>query len=282
MAKTKFFRVAIEGETVDGRKIDAATINQMAEDYDPETYTAVVNCEHLRGYSPTPPFNSYGHVIALRAQDDDVKLGKKTVKRRALYACLEVNDQAKEANQAGQKMFSSIEVHPKLAETGRPYLVGFALTDSPASLATQVLKFSADAAKKDLLVALSEDFEFEFDDEAQDDGEVRGAFAAMRKFFEGFTAPAPQAPAQPALQAPPNQGGSGSPSDLAAFAAQMAEGMDKLATAFTAAQAKTEARLGKVAEDFATLKGEIEQTRPQTYRARPAASGGGDRERAVC
>lgn len=283
MAKTKFFRVAVEGDTVDGRKIERAHIEQMAATYDRATYTARINCEHLRGYSPEPPFNAYGSVDALKTEEVTLKIGGKDKNCLALLASFDVNDQARALTEADQKVFSSIEIAPNFANSGKAYLYGLALTDTPASLGTEVLKFSTrEDARKDNLIAISDAFSVEFENEAQDDGEVRGAFAAMRKFFEGFTAPAPQAPAQPALQAPPNQGGSGSPSDLAAFAAQMAEGMDKLATAFTAAQAKTEARLGKVAEDFATLKGEIEQTRPQTYRARPAASGGGDRERAVC
>lgn len=280
MALTKFFRIAIEGETVDGRKITADTINQMAEDYDPDTYTAVINCEHLRGYSPTPPFNSYGHVAELRAQDDEIKLGKKTVTRRALYARFDVNEQAKAANKAGQKLFSSMEVHPKLPETGRAYMLGCAITDSPASLATQVLKFSRDDNKKDMLVTLSEDFELEFEDEAAT-SEVSGAFAAMKKFFENFNATPKPEPKPVVDPVPPASAGESTPPELAAFAKQMAEGMDKLATAFTTATASMDDRLTKMATDFATLKGEVEKAKPSSYRARPNGTGGGDRQRAA-
>ncbi|WP_336981571.1 GPO family capsid scaffolding protein [Altererythrobacter fulvus] len=282
MAKTKFFRVAVEGDTVDGRKIDRAHIEQMAATYDRATYTARINCEHLRGYSPQPPFNAYGSVDALKTEEVTLKLGGKDQTRLALLASFDVNDQARALTEADQKVFSSIEIAPNFANSGKAYLYGLALTDTPASLGTEVLKFSTrEDARKDNLIAISDAFSVEFEDEAEADTEVRGAFAAMRKFFEGFTAPQVEKPAQQLPPAPIGQGG-GSPSDLAAFAAAMTEGMDKLATAFTASQAKTETRMAKLAEDFATLQGEIEKAKPQTYRARPVASGGGDRERAVC
>lgn len=281
MAKTKFFRVATEGDTVDGRKIERAHLEQMAATYDRATYTARINCEHLRGYSPEPPFNAYGSVDALKTEEVTLKVGGKDQKRLALLASFDVNDQAKALTTADQKVFSSIEIAPDFAKSGKAYLYGLALTDTPASLGTEVLKFSTrEDARKDNLIAISDAFSVEFEDEAEADTEVRGAFAAMRKFFEGFTAPQVEKPAQQLPSVPIGQGGA--PSDLAAFAAAMTEGMDKLATAFTASQAKTETRMAKLAEDFATLQGEIEKAKPQTYRARPVASGGGDRERAVC
>ena len=280
MALTKFFRVAIEGETVDGRKVDADTIDQMAADYDPQTYTAVVNCEHLRGFSPEPPFNSYGHVVALRAQDDDIRLGPKTEKRRALYAQLDVNDQAKAVNQAGQKKFSSIEIHPKLTETGRPYLLGFAITDNPAMLATQVLKFSRDEKKKDNLIAVSEPFEIEFEEE-KSASEVTSAFSAMREFFQSFTARKsnePAVPPQPAAapEAP------GQPDQFAAFSAAMIEGLGKIESAFKASNDANTEKFAKITQDMAALTDTIENTKSQNYRQRPTATGGGDRVRAVC
>lgn len=282
MAKTKFFRVATEGDTVDGRKIERAHLEQMAATYDRATYTARINCEHLRGYSPEPPFNAYGSVDALKTEEVTLKVGGKDQKRLALLASFDVNDQAKALTTADQKVFSSIEIAPDFAKSGKAYLYGLALTDTPASLGTEVLKFSTrEDARKDNLIAISDAFSVEFEDETEADTEVRGAFAAMRKFFEGFSAPQVEKPAQELPPAPSGQGG-GSPTDLAAFAAAMTEGLDKLATAFTASQAKAETRIAKIAEDFAQLQGEIEKAKPQTYRARPVASGGGDRERAVC
>ncbi|OCC25299.1 hypothetical protein MB02_01090 [Croceicoccus estronivorus] len=281
MAKTKFFRVAVEGDTVDGRKIERAHIEQMAATYDRVTYTARINCEHLRGYSPAPPFNAYGSIDAVKAEDVTLKIGGKEQRRLALYASFDVNDQARDLTKADQKVFSSVEINPNFAGTGKAYLVGIALTDSPASLGTEILKFSTrDDARKDNLIAISDAFSVEFEDQGPADSEVTGAFSAMRKFFEGFAAPAKQEQTAPAQPVTPPAADPAQP-DLAAFAATMAEGMDRLATAFTAANARTEARVGKLAEDFATLKGDIEKTTPGTYRARPTGTGGGDRIRAT-
>ncbi|WP_273915543.1 GPO family capsid scaffolding protein, partial [Burkholderia pseudomallei] len=45
-SKTKFFRVAVEGATVDGREIKREWLTQMAKHYDPKLYGARVNVEH--------------------------------------------------------------------------------------------------------------------------------------------------------------------------------------------------------------------------------------------
>ncbi|MFA7597232.1 MAG: GPO family capsid scaffolding protein [Novosphingobium sp.] len=279
MAKTKFFRVAVEGDTVDGRKIERAHIEQMAATYDRATYTARINCEHLRGYSPNPPFNAYGSIDATKAEEVTLNIGGKDQKRLALYASFDVNDQAKELTKADQKVFSSIEINPNFANTGKAYLVGLALTDSPASLGTEVLKFSTrDDTRKENLIAISEAFAVEFEDDAPAAGsDVTGAFASMKKFFDSFTAAPKQEPeSPPARTEPPAQ------TELAAFAAQMSEGMGKLAAAFTASTAKTETRLAKLSEDFAALKGDVEKARPLTYRDRPTGTGGGDAIQADC
>jgi hypothetical protein len=47
--KTKAFLLATAGSTVDGRTITDADIDQMASSYDPKTYGARVNIEHIRG-----------------------------------------------------------------------------------------------------------------------------------------------------------------------------------------------------------------------------------------
>ncbi|MCW3700793.1 GPO family capsid scaffolding protein [Burkholderia cenocepacia] len=68
--KTKFFRVAVEGATVDGREIKREWLTQMAKNYNRELYSARLNIEHLKGWAPlsaTNPFGAYGDVIALKA-----------------------------------------------------------------------------------------------------------------------------------------------------------------------------------------------------------------------
>lgn len=277
MAKSKFFRVAVEGDTVDGRKIERAHIEQMAASYDRATYTARINVEHLRGYSPNPPFNAYGSVDAVKAEEVTLNIGGKEKKLLGLYASFDVNDQAKDLTNADQKVFSSIEIAPNFANTGKAYLYGLALTDSPASLGTEVLKFSTrDDARKDNLIAISDAFAVEFEDAAPADNEVTGAFTAMRKFFENFGA-APKT--QPV---PPVQVDLTKQPDLASFGVQMVEGMEKISAAFTASQTRMETRLGKLAEDFTALKSDVETAKPGTYRSRPTGTGGGDIIQADC
>ncbi|MDC6285475.1 GPO family capsid scaffolding protein [Ralstonia pseudosolanacearum] len=138
MAKpTKFFRIATEGATSDGRVIDRETLVQMAASYDPKVYTARVNLEHIRGYDPTGTFKAYGDVVALKTEAQDGKLG--------LYAQIDPTDELVSMTKARQKIFSSMEVQPSFANTGEAYLVGLAVTDNPASLGCEVLQFSAQA-----------------------------------------------------------------------------------------------------------------------------------------
>ncbi|AXW01360.1 GPO family capsid scaffolding protein [Ralstonia pseudosolanacearum] len=138
MAKsTKFFRIATEGATSDGRVIDRDDLIQMAKNYNPETYTARINLEHIRGYDPTGPFKAYGDVAALRAEEQDGKM--------RLLAQIDPTADLIAMNKARQKIFSSMEVRPSFADTGEAYLVGLAVTDNPASLGCEVLQFSAQA-----------------------------------------------------------------------------------------------------------------------------------------
>lgn len=282
MAKTKFFRVAVEGATVDGRTIDRAMIQQMADTYNTTTYTARINCEHLRGYSPQAPFNAYGSIAEVKAEEVELELGGKTEKRLALFASFDVNDQAKDINKAGQKLFSSVEIQPDFAGTKKAYLVGLALTDSPASLGTEVLKFSRDEKRKDNLLAFSE-FEIEFEDESgKAADQVTGAFASMKKFFDSVTGAGQQQTAAPVVVTPPAQGGSGSASDFAALGKQMAEGMEVLATAFKASADASAVALASFRKEIDTLKAEIEATPSHKHTSRPTGTGGGDRARADC
>ena len=69
MAKSKFFRVAVEGATVDGRVIQREWLEQCAAGYNPATYAARINCEHIAGYSPDKPFNAYGTVASLKTEE---------------------------------------------------------------------------------------------------------------------------------------------------------------------------------------------------------------------
>ncbi|MFW2446005.1 MAG: GPO family capsid scaffolding protein [Qipengyuania pacifica] len=140
--KTKRFLLATAGATVDGRTIDEKMLTEMAEGYDPKTYGARLNIEHIRGVSGSAPFRAYGDVLELSVDDVDVNFHGTTEKRKGLFGILDVTDEAKELNGAGQKVFPSIEIEPNFAGKGKAYLMGVALTDSPASIATERLQFN--------------------------------------------------------------------------------------------------------------------------------------------
>ena len=140
--KSKWFRIAVEGATTDGRKILREWISQMAQNYNRDVYGARVNLEHIKGYSPDSQFKRYGDVLALKAEE--IKTGPLAGKL-ALFAQIEPTDELIQLNKTRQKVYSSIEVNPEFADTGEAYLVGLAVTDDPASLGTEFLEFSATA-----------------------------------------------------------------------------------------------------------------------------------------
>ncbi|KFX61021.1 GPO family capsid scaffolding protein [Paraburkholderia fungorum] len=138
-AATKFFRIAVEGATSDGRNIDRASIVQMAKNYNPDVYGARLNLEHYRGIIPDSPFKAYGDVIALETRDETGALAGKL----GLYAQIAPTTDLVALTKAKQKIYTSCEIDPSFADTNQAYLVGLAVTDSPASLGTQILSFAA-------------------------------------------------------------------------------------------------------------------------------------------
>ncbi|RRV04451.1 phage capsid protein [Pseudomonas sp. v388] len=137
--RSKFFRVAVEGMTTDGRKIERSWIEQMAASYDRAKYGARIWMEHIRGMTDDSIFRAYGDVVATRSEEVVID-GEK---RLALFAQIEPTDDLVNMNKRKQKIFTSIEVAEKFAGTGQAYLVGLAVTDTPASLGTEALQFAA-------------------------------------------------------------------------------------------------------------------------------------------
>ena len=187
--KSKWFRVAVEGATTDGRKIQKEWIEQMAENYDRDVYGARINLEHIKGYSPDSQFKRYGDVLALRAEE--IKTGPLAGKL-ALLAQIEPTDELIELNKAKQKVYTSIEVNAEFADTGEAYLVGLAVTDDPASLGTEFLEFSAKASVNPLasrkqspnnLFTVAEETVIDFEDV---DPKSDTAFSAMLDRLTGL------------------------------------------------------------------------------------------------
>lgn len=170
--KAKRFRIATEGATTDGRVISREWISQMAKNYNPAMYGARVNMEHIKGYTPDSPFRRYGDVTALTAEEitDGPLKGK-----LALYGEIDPTPDLVELTKARQKIYTSVEINTKFADTNEAYLIGVAVTDDPASLGTEILSFSATAKTnplasrkqdKDNLFSAAEETLIEFYEEA--------------------------------------------------------------------------------------------------------------------
>lgn len=118
----------------------------MADGFDPRVYGCRINLEHIRSVVPDTPFCRYGDVIELKAEviDDDSALNGKL----ALFGKIAPLDNLLAMLAKGQKVYTSMEIRPNFANTGKCHLIGLAVTDDPASLGTEYLQFCA-AGKKE-------------------------------------------------------------------------------------------------------------------------------------
>ncbi|MEG2266313.1 MAG: GPO family capsid scaffolding protein [Acinetobacter sp.] len=130
----KRFRVAREGQTVDGRELTRQEIQEMAASYKMEHYAGRINIEHWTGFSPEPPFNAYGDILQVEAIEENGLM--------CLYNTLSALPNFVAMNKKGQKIYPSIEFYRNFAGTGKAYQVGLGMTDTPNSLGTQAIKFS--------------------------------------------------------------------------------------------------------------------------------------------
>jgi hypothetical protein len=121
-------RIAQSGPTIDGRFIKPEWLTDMGETYNPEVYTAKLWVDHMR-------YSSYGSVRALKAEQDGevIRLFAKISPSRSLLQLNQVWE---------EKLNFSIEPTEDFAKTGKCYLTGLGMTDSPASLGTDEMRFS--------------------------------------------------------------------------------------------------------------------------------------------
>lgn len=292
MPKSRFFRVAVEGATTDGRQIERKWIEDIAATYNRETYAARINMEHVRGITADPPFQAYGDVLAVKAEEIELQFDGKTEKRLALFAEIDALDPLVAMNRKGQKLFTSIEVSPNFANTGKAYLVGLAVTDSPASLGTEMLEFCAQQGEKSPLAHRKQDpanlftaaleTSIELVDDAPAAADPTGVFAAAKRFFDSFAAPKVEAPADPAPAAPE------SPAPAAPDAAftQLAGLVGQLVTTVQVFTGETRDAQAALRADLEALSSEvktkIEGTPAPGYTARPLATGGNAGARTDC
>lgn len=291
--KSKKFCVAVEGATVDGRVIEGSWIDEMAADYKPATYTANINVEHVRGYSPEPPFNNYGHIEALEAGTIELTIAGKTETKKALFAIVDANDNLVTLAKDKQKRFPSIEINPNFAGRGRCYCVGLAMSDSPASLGTEMLQFAAGAKvhplahrKQDVgnFFSATDAFDgvvLEFEEETPTTTTVQGfsldqVIAGIKKTFTATPA-APAASAAPAGAAPVLTA-----ETFTAALEQINAGLKLQGEQFTAALQRSEQVSAQTRSELTSLRAQLEKTTPDTFTQRPPASGGDGVQLADC
>lgn len=166
-------RVAVSGPTCDGREILPQHLRDMAETYTPATYTAVIWCDHERWPG------SHGTVFAVRLDETSEDLQPGQV---ALEAQLKPNDKLLWLNDRGEKLFTSVEITPDFANTGKAYLTGLAVTDEPASLGTQELYFSNKTSKASYYAASQELGPLE----GEPKGEAGKLITMLTKLFSRF------------------------------------------------------------------------------------------------
>lgn len=130
----KWFTFATAGETADERMIEEQWLRDMAETYNADYYAAVIDADHELDW-----YGSYGHVTELRLGE---KLG-----RLSLEGKLDVNQRLMEMNKNGQRLWFSIWPRENFSDTGKTYLFRLAVTDSPSSIGTDRMKFSAKGEK---------------------------------------------------------------------------------------------------------------------------------------
>jgi hypothetical protein len=266
--KSKFFRVAVEGATTDGRVIDRSFIEQMAANFDPQVYGARIWMEHLRSTWSAGEFKAYGDVTAVKAEE--ITLGG--AKKLALFAQISPTPELVAMNKARQKIYTSIEINPKFADTGEAYLVGLAVTDSPASLGTEVLSFAAKnpsqnpyASRKqdpDNLFTAAEETTLEFEEILQPETEGITLSDTIKNMLKRFSTK--------------------TTSDDARFG-ELVGAVETLAThanlsadEFAAEKTRVdtlEAALKQTTEDFAAFKQHVESTDANPTH-RPTAAGG--------
>jgi uncharacterized coiled-coil protein SlyX len=169
--KSKWFKVATSGPTVDGREIKEEWIKDMAETYDMDEYTASIFQDHYGWYG------NYGQVVAVKTEKD-------AKGRLCLFAQIKANKMLLALNKAGQKLFTSIRVIEDFAATGKAYLMHLAITDEPASLGTDRLSFSQNVEHYQIF-ANEDGVELDFN-APQTDEELAAEVTKRPNFIERF------------------------------------------------------------------------------------------------
>jgi len=280
--RSKMFCVAVEGATCDGRTIERNWLTEIASTYDPNKYGARIFVEHIRGLSPDSPFRCMGDVLAVKTET--VKIDGKD--RLALFAQIEPTSDLVSMTKAKQKIYSSIEVDPDFAGTGKAYLRGLGVTDTPASLGTEMLQFAAqnpDAsplkARKQSpqnLFSVAMEADIEFDEIEDKPGVVDALFARLETLLKGPKA-GPPAPA-----AAPEGADFARIGEAVTAVAEHVREQDQRFAASERENANLKSQLQQLSADFSALKAQLEGTVVHSQPRRPAATGNNAHELTDC
>ena len=279
----KWFRVGVEGMTADGRKIERRHLSEAAETYSRPKYGARMFVEHIRGINPDWGFKAMGDVHALRTEM--VKIDGQD--RLALYAELEPTEQMLSWSRDRQKIYTSMELDPDFAGSGKAYLVGLGVTDSPASLATEVLEFCAANPASNFLASRKLRPENMFTAALEMDGrfdiettETTGTLAQARELFASMfgtlfsASQTASPPAPPIIKTDPPVN---APAGIEAFARQILSDVERVTNDNTALR-----------NELQQTRNEVQQLRTQMdtttapHQTRQTATGGNGRARTDC
>jgi hypothetical protein len=244
MAKltTDFVRIGRSGKAIDGRDIDPQWLRDMAESYDPSVYTALIWPDHLR-------MTNFGKALELKTEEANGVV--------TLLARLEPNANYLLDNRYGQHLFFSMEVAQNFAGTGKAYLVGLGVTDSPASLGTDELRFSARHTQQGSVFLPGEAFALPQEEE------VPGWFA---RFLEKFT-----------TKPNPNEEHE-EPMNKEQFEALTGK-LDTMAADVAALKEKVEAHSAKIDAGAAEAGKDTSKTEKDAAKGGQASEGEGDADR---
>jgi len=209
--------------------------------------------------------------------------------RIALFAQIEPTDEMVKLVKAKQKIYSSMEITPDFAGSGKAYLSGLGITDSPASLGTEILTFAAQhpasspfAARKQApgnLFSAAEPAEIEWEDEPADTT-ATALFTAVKEKLAKLAGKGKTHDGQFAEVGEALQGVADTLEQIAASNAAVSQQFATQVTALTTRLDAIEAANKNAAKDFSELRTQLEST--SDGLPRPPATGGPDVQLADC
>jgi hypothetical protein len=175
---------------------------------------------------------------------------------------------------AGQKVYTSMEIQPNFANSGKAYLIGLAVTDDPASLGTEMLEFSRKAQKNPLaarksdpnnLFSVATEVLIEFEDVAETGpnfySRVKQLLSRKQESDDGRFKDVHDAVEAVVDQIQTNQ-------------TEQEARFSTLSTDLTKRLDALELTTAKGGEEFSALITKLENSQPSTFTQRPPANGG--------